>query len=461
LVTGLRNRFFVIILAALVLAAISINLVHVSFFKSQRLKLIDHLISESSGILLGAPEFGSALGSPQMLEEQISKILGGKRIGKIFVLQDAAGKILYQSENLNVMQVSLPTSPEWVTLETGDQFLRVRNIPSKLQGGSIFQVGLVLDRNFINWEILDARVVRYVAGIIVALFAASVFLTLLLLSPLRILISHLSRTTVELENLKDVAPLPGFLTKYTAGFLARSDEFSNLIEAIQKLIDRINLNYKLTRSWTLQMAHELKTPLAVVRAITEANFKAGKLPEHFAADVSAEVTRMSNIMDDFLNWAELENSRPQKDLHSIKAGKTIRAIAGRIENLEPNRMHLEIQTEFSVFANPGHFDQLVSNLITNALKYSPAGSPVIITVANRHIKVIDGGPGIPGDVLERLGEPFNFGHIDGKPTTGNGLGLAWVATVAKLYGWKFHLDSSQRGTQAIVQFPDQVPNENK
>ena len=449
----MRNRFFFIILTALVLAAVGINLVHVYFFKSQRLNLIDQQIRESSDLLLTSSEFENSLKQPQSLEDQITKILGGSRIGKVFLFRDPSGKILYQSGNLNSLQVEFPTNPEWVTVEVGNQFVRLRNIHFKNVTASVLQVGLVMDRNFINWEILDARVARYIAGIVIALFAASAFVTFLLLSPLRLLISHLARTTTELGNLRDVEPLPGVLTKYTAGFLAKSDEFSDLINAIKKLIDRINLNHKLTRAWTLQMAHELKTPLAVVTALAESNLKTGKIPEQLAKDIATEVMQMSTMINDFLDWAELENSQPQKDLHSLKVGKAAQKIATRVENIEPGRIHLQVRAECSVFANPAHLDQLVTNLVTNALKYS-GERPIEILLVNRTLLVRDQGPGIPKEVLERLGEPFNVGSSENGKPVGNGLGLAWVTTVAKLYGWKVELKPTANGTEATVFFAE-------
>ncbi|MBK9039839.1 MAG: HAMP domain-containing histidine kinase [Bdellovibrionales bacterium] len=448
----MRNRFFFIILATLILAAISINLVHVYFFKSQRLKLIDRQIAESSTALLKSKEFNISVKKAALLEETISRVLKGARIGKAFVLRDSSGKIVYQSFNVGLLNTELPIQPEWVAVETEAEYIRVRNVP--LPGKSlILQVGLVLDRNFLDWEILDNRVINYVTGIVISLFLASALITLVLLSPLRLLIGHLKEATSNLVNLKDVRPLPTRLLRYTHGFWAKSDEFSGLLGTVQKLIDRINMNYKITKSWTLQMAHELKTPLAIMRAETEAKKKENLLPEKYAQNVIDEIHQMSEIISQFLDWAELESSQLQKDLHALRMKAVMKSVAARLEKISPGRVQLQLNSDFSVFANPIHLDQLITNLVTNALKFSPSTEKVELILSNHALTVKDYGPGIPHEVRERIGEPFNVGSHEVKGLSGNGLGLAWISTVAKLYQWQLEIRGDPPGTKAIVQFP--------
>ena len=454
----MRNRFFFIILVALILAAIGINFVHVYFFKSQRLKLIDSQIFESSQSLIESKIFRSSLKSNTLIDQAISEVLAGARVGKVFVVRDKSDKVIYESFNLSFLQTTLPTSPEWVTLVTESQYVRIRNIPIKDKNYTL-QVGLVLDPNFLSWEIIDSRVTAYIIGFILALFGASVIITLILLSPLRLLNRHLNEATANLSNLQDVRPLPPPLIMFAREHRAQSDEFSILIKTVQRLIDRINLNYKLTRSWTLQMAHELKTPLSIVRAEVEALRKKNELSEVSAENILEEVHKMTETISQFLEWAELESSHPQKDLHAVKVSSLVKSVISRLEKIEPNRIVFENLNDISVFANPSHVDQLVSNLITNALKYSNRGSMVKIVLQGSILQIIDQGPGVPKEVQERMGEPFNVGHSTDLVKTGNGLGLAWVSTVAKLYSWDFKITNTSTGAHAILNFRETTDSE--
>lgn len=435
----------------MILSAIAINVVHSTFFKSQRLKLIDRQIAESSQTLLLSDEFQKNHSLPSTeLDDVISKVLGGSRIGKLFILRDPDGKILFQSFNFGLLNIDIPRSPEWVTVETDDQYIRVRNWPLPENEKVILQVGLVLDRNFLNWKIIDNRVIYYVISIVLLLFALAALLTLFLLSPLRNLISHLNHATSNLTYQKNVDPLPVKLSQFKKGAWARSDEFASLLDSVQKLINRINLNYRLTRFWTSQMAHGLKTPLAILRAETESREKNAALPSEYARDVYKEISQMTGIIDQFLDWAELENSLVQKDLHALRMKSVVQGVVARLDKLNPGRIQLNLGSDFAVLANPVHLDQVITNLITNALKFSPIGKPIEVSIANHSLEVRDYGPGIPQEVLERIGEPFNIGTSQ---ESGNGLGLAMVTTVVKLYQWDFKVLRLNLGTQATVRFP--------
>ncbi|MBX3022501.1 MAG: HAMP domain-containing histidine kinase [Bdellovibrionales bacterium] len=449
----MRNRFFFIILTTLILSAVGITFVHAKFFKSQRLKLIDRQLTESSTVLLASEEFRQAAERLERVEDAISLALQGTRIGKVFVLRDAQGKIVYQSFNVSLLQAELPTHPEWVAVETPNEYVRVRNL--KL-GDNTLQVGLVLDRYFLDWEILDQRLVNYVAAIVICLFLASVLLTVVLLSPLRLLIKHLSDATSNLTNLRDVKSLPSQLKAYAQGFWATSDEFARLLETVQKLIDRINRNYKLTRSWTLQMAHELKTPLAIIRSETEEKASAGQIPDAYAQDVINEVDQMTHIVTEFLDWAELENSVVQRDLHALRIRPVLEAVTGRLQKIYSGRLRLTINDDFAIFANPIHLDQMLTNILTNALKFSPPQESVQVDVTGHTLRVRDAGRGFPEGVLERLGQPFNVGPASEGHTPGNGLGLAWVSAVSKVYQWRLEIENVSGGADVRIHFPHEI-----
>lgn len=451
----MRNRFFIIILTSLILAAVGINLVHIYFFKNQRLKLIDRQITESAATLLSSDEFKDSIKNSDLTEDAITKVLQGARIGKVFVIKNLTNQIVYQSFNVGLLNTDLPIKPDWVTVETADEYVRIKNVEIKGKETVILQVGLVLNKNFLNWEIVDARLVSYVSFIVIALFVIAVVLTLTLLSPLRLLIAHLNEATANLMNMKDVQKLPTALLKYSNGYWSKADEFSSLLGTVQKLIDRINLNYKLTRSWTSQMAHELKTPLAIIKLETEAKRKEQAVSDQYAKDILEEVRLMTETISQFLDWAELENSQGQKDLHAVRIKSIVTNVVLRLEKMSPSRIELKLKSDFSVIANPFHVDQLVANLVTNALKFSPSDKKVEVILEENSLKVTDFGEGLPPEVLQRLGQPFNVGSNKDKTTLGNGLGLAWVSTVVKLYDWNLHIKSDSSGTTLTIYFPNE------
>lgn len=433
-----------------------INLVQNHFFKNQRLRLIDRQIEESSSVLLKSGDFLKTLSRPESIEENITKVLASARIGKVFVLRDEKGNILYQSFNVGLLKADLPTTPDWIMVESEDMFTRIKNVPVPGKSKHVLQVGLVLNQNFLNWEIVDSKVVMYVTGIVLTLFVIAAVLTLVLLSPLRNLNAHLKGATSNLTNMKDVKSLPRRLLRYKRTYSVAADEFSSLLSTIQKLIDRINLNYKLTRSWTSQMAHELKTPLAIIKLEVDSVKNKSEIGDKVKEGILTEVAHMSEIISQFLDWAELESSHRQKDLHAIRIKSAILNVAARLEKIFPKRIHMSLDSDFSVVANPNHLDQVITNLLTNALKFSPDTMKIHIELTGNSLVIRDFGSGFPNEVLERLGQPFNLGT---SKVSGNGLGLALVSTVVKTYQWEMKIDTNESGSVVSIVFPTEELSE--
>lgn len=131
----------------------------------------------------------------------------------------------------------------------------------------------------------------------------------------------------------------------------------------------------------------------------------------------------------------------------------IKDVASRLDKIGHGRIQLELNSDLTVFANPTHLDQLISNLVTNALKFSPESEKILLILGNDYLIVKDFGTGIPKEVRDRLGEPFNVGS--NKSKKGNGLGLAWVATISKLYEWTLAIRTDTSGTEIEIRFPQE------
>ena len=114
-------------------------------------------------------------------------------------------------------------------------------------------------------------------------------------------------------------------------------------------------------------------------------------------------------------------------------------------------------TPVSVLADPSLIDDLVSNLVDNALKYTPSGGAVTVSAGqgngNPHISVEDTGPGIPEADRQRVKQ--RFFRLPNSPGHGSGLGLAIVEEIAQLYGASVSISSGAagRGTRILVRFP--------
>ena len=119
---------------------------------------------------------------------------------------------------------------------------------------------------------------------------------------------------------------------------------------------------------------------------------------------------------------------------------------------------VDIQQSISIIADPSLLDDLLSNLVDNALKYTPAGGSVTAAAGMRHgkafLSVEDTGPGIPPAEWQRVWQRFY--RLPNSPGHGSGLGLAIVDEIARLYAASVSigLGAGGSGTQVLVQFPD-------
>lgn len=453
--TGLRLRFFLIILAVLVVVTAAALSIHTLYIKQERLRLIDDQVRETAAALLDSELGGLRNINFDYAEDIISEELGESRIGKFFIIRDSRGKVIFESTSAQVLNLDqLDRSQQWSHFNRHGKYIRVLNLKLPRVPDRTLQTGVVVDEDLLTPNYLSRSSIVFM-GIILALgLAASQFLTSFLLKPIVQLegflstISEQAQTQPQLPNIPpSILPNPKSNPK---------DEFTRLLVGLNGLIDKINRNYRFSRLWAYQMAHELKTPLSILNLVAE---KLQKQPNVPGADIHAlvtEGTKISETINSFLGWAELENSTQQRHLFANRLGNSTRTIVQRLDTSHPGRLRIDQQADPIVFANPQHLEQLISNIVSNALTYSPPNQPVTIRVSLEDtpvLTVIDQGSGIPGDVIERLGEPFNRGDSTQGQARGHGLGLAWVKSICRHYSWPLDIQSTEAGSILSIHFP--------
>jgi signal transduction histidine kinase len=448
----LRLRFFLISLGFLLVTAFSITSLLAFYYRSERLSFLDDQIRETATSIVDSRL--SEIRSYDYSEANriISDELGPDRIGKFFIVRTDEGKILFQTETVRLLKIDVPRTPTWVSIDQDDRLIRIVNLKLPRVPNRTLQVGLITDSNFIFWRQLTATTMSWIAGLLAVLLVITWFLSRALFAPVKRVGEYLRDAQTALELARDVPPLPQDLIPFTKGRrLTKYDEFSELVNGIQQLGKRINLNTKFTRSWTFQMAHELKTPLTILNRDIEDLAIKHKFDTQESTDVNVSLSRISNTITNFLNWADVASTGTPTNLHVYRIQSVLPELAPGWRKLFNGRLQIETEVDFQVISNPFHLSQLIDNLVVNALKYSTG--PVHLNFTNQQISITDQGSGIPQDVLDRLGSPFNKGPSTSLGETGSGLGLAWVKTIVDLYSWKMKIDSNANGTRVEISFP--------
>jgi two-component system sensor histidine kinase BaeS len=245
-----------------------------------------------------------------------------------------------------------------------------------------------------------------------------------------------------------------------AGKVSGPGELRDLAAAFDQMADSLALQERLRRHLVADVAHELRTPIAVLQAGHEAMLDgvAEPTPEHLAS-LRDEVLRLARIVDDLRDLASAEAATLQIDQRPCDLADLAATAAGRLDVPSAAAgvtLHRDLAAA-AVLGDPVRLQAVITNLLTNALKFTPVGGTVTISVGPQDgkavLQVSDTGAGIAADDLPHVFERFFRGqHTAG--ITGSGIGLTVVAELVHAHHGKVDLSSQQgRGTTVTVTLP--------
>ncbi len=429
----MRLRLFLFLAILLLVVATCATLIDNYFINSERLKLLDADIETAAQTMASSDIVETSLEGEKAGETLISKLLGDNRIGKFFAIRDERGALVFESGAAKLIPYrEIPYSVPWVTYHTTGDFIRVLNLPMKQHPGKILQVGAIFNRSLMINPVISMRDCLEIIGLIaIGLILAAVFARGLL-APLR----RLSEKVDEIAILSSSASMlpqlsPENLDKDSE---TSRDEFFRLVEGLNTLITRVNRGYEISRVWSYNLAHELKTPMAGMSAEIENARGRGEIGTSVAASLEKEIQSISETVSAFLLWAEVEAAPARHNIHVVTLDTVLQKVVSRFESRFSNRIRLEIQSPAKAAVNLAYLEIILTNLISNSLNYSPASDPIELRLDGYRIEVVDRGGGVPAEVLVRIGQPFNRGPIAGKKS--HGLGLATVHAIAKVFDWR-------------------------
>jgi two-component system phosphate regulon sensor histidine kinase PhoR len=220
----------------------------------------------------------------------------------------------------------------------------------------------------------------------------------------------------------------------------------------------------LRRDFVANASHELKTPVAAVRALAETLLTA--LPDdpeagrRFAVRIGREAERLNALARDLLDLSRVE--RGALDVEPVDlVGLAKEVVGGYAERAEERRIRLEteLRPDVAIRGDRAQLGLLLSNLVDNALRYTHAKGTVCVRLdaaeGRAVLRVADTGEGIPASELPRVFERFyRVDKARARQTGGTGLGLAIVRHIAEAHGGAVLVDSELgRGTTFTVSLP--------
>lgn len=449
--TGLRSRFSITIFLVLLTVSATSVFLYSFFLKQERRTLIDQQVRETAAALVD-----SELGDLRKInfstaDEIISDELGESRIGKFFIIRNQKGETIYKSSGAQLLPYEdFPIDRQWFSLTVGDKMIRGLNLKLPRIHDRTLVVGLMVDPSLMEPGYLNRNTFLFVAIILVMGMIISFLSSSYLLRPMARLAQFISSSMFSEKGGNVLPAIPDSIFKNPRPH--SKDEFERVVSALNSLASRVNKNYELSRLWSYQMAHELKTPLSILQMEGERILKKNQLPPKEMENFFMETQKISETISSFLGWAELENSPTARHLFMNNLTHAVEDVIRSIPD-ENAQISLDSNAEVLVPANPAHVHQLVQNLVTNAVKHAGnAYAFVSIRIEPATLIIEDEGPGMTKEILERIGEPFNRGGSSEAYGRGHGLGLAWVVSICRIYDWRFEFKNLNPGLQVKIDF---------
>ncbi|MBL8348608.1 MAG: sensor histidine kinase N-terminal domain-containing protein [Rubrivivax sp.] len=249
------------------------------------------------------------------------------------------------------------------------------------------------------------------------------------------------------QALAPLRHLTGDLQRRHAGDLqpvatdSAPTELKPLVAAMNGLFQRIETTLERERRFTADAAHELRTPLAVLRAQWDVVRRAADEGDRAraAARLGAGFDRMDRLVEQLLVLSRVEAGRPPSDRTAVNWEPIVAQVMSDVLPLaERRRIELgcdwppEGEAPFPLSGHPDLLAVLLRNLLDNAVRYAPEGGTATLRFTAGSLVVENDGPALAAETLAHLGERFH--RPAGQAEAGSGLGVSIVQRIAALHG---------------------------
>lgn len=248
-----------------------------------------------------------------------------------------------------------------------------------------------------------------------------------------------------------------FQTRLTHG--DHGDELTQLGAAFNRLLDRQQVAFDQQRRFAGDAAHELRTPLTVLLGQIEVTLRRPRSTHEYRSNLELlrkETQSLQEIVESllFLARSDSESESPPMRRLGLKSWldsqSTNWALPSRTSDLQ---LDIRLSDDTSVRATPALLGRVIDNLVSNAMKYSDPGSPVVVRASESKgesvIAVMDSGPGIAPEELPKLFDPF-FRSREARRRGTAARGLAWQSQNASQPPWVANWNARVRWEKALV-----------
>ncbi len=327
----------------------------------------------------------------------------------------------------------------WVTMATQRLYIAsVRDDRGRVAG--VVQVTQSLDTVIAETDGLLAALLLATPALLLVATVGGVFLAGRTLAP----IDRITRTAEAIG----AGNLAGRL-----GPMPRADEVGRLAATFDGMLDRLEHAFAQQRQFAADASHELRTPLTIITGDLDVLLRRRRAPEEYeevARGVADEVTRVGRLVEDLLTLARADSGQAEVAREFVYLDALVDEVATGLRRLALAKgvtLETRLDRDVALIGDPARLRQLAFNVVGNAVKYTPAGAQVRVTLSSEaglaRLEVTDTGIGIaPEDLPHVFDRFFRADKARTRAEGGTGLGLAIARWSAEAHGGRIDVRSS-------------------
>ncbi len=372
-----------------------------------------------------------------------------------FIQISRKGKIIFKSASLFKHQLSFQNKTEKMQLfDYRDSTLSESSIRCAVANEEKFQIIVAFPKEHII-QTLDSLKNLY-------LFLAPIFLLISIFGGAIISASALSRIDRIIKKTEEITAQN--LDQKIEGEHYH-DEYGRLVRTMNKMIQRIKLSVDYMNQFSLSAAHELKTPLTILRGELEVSLKSTKTPAVYKEILESnyeETLRLIKIVDNLFFIAKVDHTKIQLIKSEINARQFLNQILQNLKILGKEKnisLALECDEDVQIIIDKETMQQVITNLVDNAIKYGEENQTVLLVCAKEENKILisitNKGEGIPAEELQNIFNRFyRVENSRNRKTGGIGLGLSVVKSIVEWHDGNISVESIPNGeTTFTVSLP--------
>lgn len=209
------------------------------------------------------------------------------------------------------------------------------------------------------------------------------------------------------------------------------------------------------RTTSNAMAHDLKSPLAVISLYAE-NLKSGKNPEknqYYMEGILNEVKAMNEQVASILDMAKAEDINTELHKTTVDIAAIVKTAADvYAETIRNKHVHLDIQGSSQIEADETLMVQAVMNIMDNAVKYVAENGTITVRMSNDGLEISNTSEPLSDEILKKIWSPFVKGDNSRHGHKGTGLGLSIVKTIMDRHGFICEMKNTDDGVEVKVDF---------